>query len=141
MERFVQIILDTDYYGTDKEFYIKTNMTDEQLNSFVNNMAIENAKKYNYMVYDFDFDFDAEDIKAEMDKFYERACVNSYWEEVTEEEAAENKYETLWLIFEIVAVVSLMILLPLLIFNIISPFIGAIITIILLITILFVSKE
>lgn len=90
MERFIQIILDTDYYGTSKEFYIKTNMTDEQLNNYVNVMAIENARKYKYIIYE---DFDIEDIKYEMDKFYERARVNSYWEEVTKEEYEENRNE------------------------------------------------
>ena len=72
MRRFIKIVLDTDYCGTREEIYMKTNMTDEQLDSYVNDMAIE----------------------AEMDEFYEGAGANSFWEEVTEEEAAENEYKT-----------------------------------------------
>lgn len=102
MERFVKIILDTGYCGTREEFYAKTNMTNEQLDSYVNDMAIEHAEKYEYMVYGFDTDVETyaedcgislEDAEAEMDEFYEGACANSCWEEITEEEDAENGYK------------------------------------------------
>lgn len=102
MRRFIKIVLDTDYCGTREEIYIKTNMTDEQLDSYVNDMAIEHAEEYEYMVYGFDTDIETyaedcgisiEDAEAEMDEFYEGACANSYWEEVTEEEAVENEYK------------------------------------------------
>ena len=99
MERFIKIILDTGYCGTEEEIYMKTDMTDEQLNGYVNDMALEHAEQYDYMVYGFDIDVETyaedcgisiEDAEAEMDEFYEGACANSYWKEVTKEEYEEN---------------------------------------------------
>lgn len=108
MKRFVKIVLDTGYVGTREEIYAKTDMTDNQLNSYVNDMAIEHAEQYNYMVYggiDIDVEtyaedcgISVEDAEAEMDEFYEGACADSYWEEITEEEAeeaVENGYKTI----------------------------------------------
>lgn len=104
MERFVKIVLDTEYVGTREEIYAKTDMTDNQLNSYVNDMAIEHAEQYDWMVYGFGEDAESyaescdisfADAEAMMDEFYEGACGSSYWDEATEEEAAENGYKTI----------------------------------------------
>jgi hypothetical protein len=96
--RYIKISGGTGYCGTDFEEYIKTDMTDEQLEAYCSEAAYENAEQYDYMVYGWGEDAEShaeyygislEEAEAEMDEYYAEATAE--WEETTEEEWQNNR--------------------------------------------------
>ena len=98
--RYIKIVLSARYCGTTVEIYYETDMTDKELNDYVEEAARTHAESYEYMV--FGWDESAEDYAEsegitleealeEIDSYYEDALAESYWEEITKEEYEENK--------------------------------------------------
>ena len=96
-KRYVKICYGTLYCGTDGEEYLYTDMTDEELESYCNTAASDNAEQYDYLV--FGFGEDAESYAAENDILVEEAeqeLADYYaeawgsWEIITKEEYYEN---------------------------------------------------
>lgn len=96
-KRYVKISFGTLYSVTDGEEYLYTDMTDEELESYCNTAALNNAKQYDYLV--FGFGEDAESYAAKNNISVEEAeqeLANYYaetwgsWKIITEEEYYEN---------------------------------------------------
>ena len=95
--RYIRMVVDTMYTGTREENYMKTDMTDKQLNDYGSEWARENAEAYDYLVYGWGEDAESyaeangitvEEAEAEMEDYYAEASY--YWEEISEEEYLEN---------------------------------------------------
>lgn len=95
MERYIRIVLDTDYCGTRDEYCIKTDKSDRELDAEIIELARDHAEQYSDIVYGFDVSVEEyaedsgitiEEAEQEMEAFYEDALAASYWEETTKEE-------------------------------------------------------
>ena len=95
--RYIKIIGGTSFCGTDFEEYLKTDMTDEQLDAYCADAALENAELYNYVVFGWDQtaesyaeenEISVEEAEQEMENYYAEAWAK--WEEISEEEYKEN---------------------------------------------------
>ena len=76
--RYIKIIGGTSFCGTNFEEYLKTDMTNEQLDAYCADAALENAELYNYVVFGWD----------QTAESYAEAWAK--WEEISEEEYKEN---------------------------------------------------
>lgn len=94
--RYIKIEGDTQFCGTHFEEYLKTNMTDKELNEYCAELAHSNAESYDYMVYGWGEDAESyaescgitlEEAEEEMEFYYENAT--AYWKEVSKEEYEE----------------------------------------------------
>lgn len=97
--RYIRIKGGTGYCGQDFEDFLKTEMTDEELNELIGEMAQENAEQYDYTVWGWGV-YTAEEYAEENDVSVEEAeqmkedyYADAYadWEEITKEEYEENK--------------------------------------------------
>ena len=95
--RYIKMVCDTQLWGTRIEEYIKTEMTDAELDQLGVELARENAESYDYMVYGWGEDAESyaesEDISLEeaegmMEDYYAEASYE--WEEISEEEYLEE---------------------------------------------------
>ena len=95
--RYIKIEGGTCFCGCDFEEYLKTDMTDEELDRYCAEAAYENASMYenierDYSIYQEDYateeDYDAAIDEATEDYYSE---TSAYWEEITKEEYEENK--------------------------------------------------
>lgn len=95
--RYIKIICGTAYCGTENTEYIKTDMTNEQLDSYMSDVAADNASSYEYLVYGWDNSpesyaeeegISVEEAEGMMEEYYAEAYAN--WEEITEEEYKEG---------------------------------------------------
>lgn len=95
--RYIKIEGGAAFCGCDFEEYLETGMTDEELDRYCAEAAIENASMYenierDYSIYQEDYateeDYDAAIDEATEDYYGE---ANAYWEEITKEEYEENK--------------------------------------------------
>ena len=93
MERYIRIVLDTDYCGTRDEYCIKTDKSDRELDAEIIELARDHA--HSDIAYGFDVSVEEyaedsgitiEEAEQEMEAFYEDALAASYWEETTKEE-------------------------------------------------------
>ena len=97
MVRYIKFEGSAYYVGTDFEEYLKTNMSDKELNEHAHELAKENAASYEYLV--FGWDTTIEDIAEEENCSIEEAegiyqdAIDDYysncecsWRIITEEE-------------------------------------------------------
>mgnify|MGYP006327739469 CR=1 FL=1 len=98
--RYIKMVCDTEFCGTREEWYIKTNMTDEELEELGRELAYENAASYDYMVFGWGEDAESyaesegisiEEAEGVMEDYYANASY--YWEEITEEEKLQLEAE------------------------------------------------
>ena len=91
--RYIRMVCDTQFCGTRMEEYIKTEMTDKELDQLGVELAHENAESYDYMVFGWGEDAESyaesegisiEEAEGVMEDYYANASY--YWEEITEEE-------------------------------------------------------
>lgn len=91
--RYIRMVCDTGFCGTRMEEYIKTEMTDAELNQLGAELAYENAASYDYMVYGWGEDAETyaegcdisiEEAEGIMEDYYAEASYD--WEEISEEE-------------------------------------------------------
>lgn len=96
--RYIRIKGGTGYCGQDFEDFLKTEMTDEELDELVGEMAQENAEQYDYTIWGWGV-YAAEEYAEENDVSVEEAeqmkedyyiDAYAYWEEITKEEYEEN---------------------------------------------------
>jgi hypothetical protein len=92
------MVCDTDFTGTRDEQYIKTNMTDKELDNLGQELAYDNASSYDYMVFGWGETAEGfaelegvsvEEAEGMMEDYYANASY--YWEEITEEEWLDNE--------------------------------------------------
>ena len=87
--KYFKIVCETPYSGTDMEVY-KTAEKEEDLHNEAEQLNLQNAESYEYLVTGWDDDeFDNEDDRQEALGNYYADC-NWYIEEVTKEEYEEN---------------------------------------------------
>lgn len=96
-KRYVKICYGTLYCGTDGEEYLYTDMTDEELESYCNTAALDNAEQYDYMVFGWDQTAESyaeengislEEAEQELEDYYAEAWGD--WQIITKEEYYEN---------------------------------------------------
>lgn len=96
--RYIKMVVDTDFTGTRDERYIKTSMTDKELDNLGQELAYENAESYDYMVFGWGETAEGfaelegvsvEEAEDMMEDYYANASY--YWEEITEEEWLDNE--------------------------------------------------
>ena len=51
MARYIKMVLDTNFVGTQNIFYMNTNMNDRELDAYCTNEALENAAAYDCLVF------------------------------------------------------------------------------------------
>ena len=95
--RYIKIKGGTSFCGTNFEEYLKTDMTNEQLDAYCADAAFENAESYEYMVFGWgqtaesyieENEISLEEAEQEMEDYYAEAWAG--WEEISEEEYKEN---------------------------------------------------
>ena len=96
--RYIKMVLNTEYAGTEDVIYLKTEATDTELYAMVAEEAYSNAEQYDYMVFGWGEDAESyaeengisvEEAEEELNSYYGEAQAYSYWEEITEEEYKE----------------------------------------------------
>lgn len=96
-KRYVKICYGTLYCGTNGEEYLKTDMTNEQLDAYCADAALENAESYEWMVFGWgqtaesyaeENEISLEEAEQEMEDYYAEAWGS--WEIITKEEYYEN---------------------------------------------------
>lgn len=96
--RYVKMILDTEYVGTENEYCMETNMNDRELDATLLEEARDNAESYEYLVlgwdtspeeYAEDNGMDIEEVEEMIEGYYQTAIENSYWEEISKEDYEE----------------------------------------------------
>ena len=99
MARYIKMVLDTAFVGTQNIFYMDTNMNDRELDAYCADEALQNAADYDYLVlgwgvepedYAEDNGFSVEEAEQMLEDYANTALENSYWEEVDEQEYLEN---------------------------------------------------
>lgn len=95
--RYIKVKGGTSFCGTNFEEYLKTDMTNEQLDAYCADASLENAELYNYIVFGWDQtvesyaeenEISVEEAEQEMEDYYAEAWAG--WEEISEEEYEEN---------------------------------------------------
>lgn len=95
MARYIKMVLDTNFVGTQNIFYMNTNMNDRELDAYCTNEALENAAAYDCLVFGQgleprDNDISEEELDQMLEDYTDSALEKSYWEEVDEQEYLEN---------------------------------------------------
>ena len=94
--RYIELTVDTGYAGTSQIEYLKTDMTDDELNEYAHDAALENAEMYEYVVLGWDEDvysyaesngIDVEEAEQMIEDYYSDAGYS--WVEISEEEYKE----------------------------------------------------
>ena len=96
--RYIRIKGGTGYCGQDFEDFLKTEMTDKELDNLTEEMAQENAEQYEYTVWGWgvgtaeeyaeENDVSVEEAEQMMEDYYAEAYAD--WKEITKEEYEEN---------------------------------------------------
>ena len=95
--KYIKITGGTGYCGTGFEEYLKTDMTNKELDEYCREAAASNAESYDYLVYGFHNDAESyaeeneislEEAESMMEDYYAETYAD--WEEVSEEEWKEN---------------------------------------------------
>lgn len=95
--RYIKVSGGTSLCGTDFEEYLKTEMSDEELDKYCAESAQENAEQYEWQIFGWLEDAESyaenngisiEEAEAEIDEYYAEAYAS--WTEITEEEYNEN---------------------------------------------------
>ena len=96
--RYIKMVVDTDFCGTRDERYLKTNYSDNMLNTLGAELAQENAESYDYMIFGWGETAESyaesegisiEEAEGMMEDYYANASYD--WEEITEEEWLDNE--------------------------------------------------
>lgn len=95
MARYIKMVLDTNFVGTQNIFYMNTNMNDRELDAYCKDEALQNAADYDCLVFGYgleprDHDISEEELDQMLEDYTDSALEKSYWEEVDEQEYLEN---------------------------------------------------
>ena len=88
--RYFRFIVDTDFCGTKNEIYeeFEDNVSQEELEQRGQELAIENAESYDYLVLGWGEEPETEEEQEEIDDYYASATYE--YEEVSEKEYMES---------------------------------------------------
>lgn len=88
--KYIKFTVDTNLCGTENEFYeeFEDDVNQEFLHQRGNELAIENAESYEYLVLSWGNEPETEEEQDEIDDYY--ANVSYEFEEVSKEEYKEN---------------------------------------------------